>query len=192
MDCSNHPEGLPFPERKPGGWKVNPDARCGTASTDKMRRQFSEAFSEDKNAEIPQDIQDWAKQQYGIEAKYGEDLIDAMDDMGVEPQMHHKLPVMLGGGDSAGNYIPIPKKDHQKAYGGVHKWWDEKLRGMEDSLESKLGKCDKKSKNKKEKALHDCARTKRGSMRKTCESQLTNIAGCLKKQNVDLYVDCKS
>ena len=113
-----------------------------------------------------------------------------MKDMGLEPQMHHKLPVMLDGKDSADNYIPIPKKDHQKAYGGVHKWWDKKLRGMEGDLERKLGKCNKNSKNKKEQVLHDCARTQRGYMRKTCEGQLTNIAGCLDRQGIKLYVDC--
>ena len=155
-----------------------------------MQDAFSESFSEGKNRTIPGGIRQWAKQQYGIEAKYGEELIDAMKEMDLNPQMHHKLPVMLGGDDIADNYIPISEKDHQKAYGGVHKWWDKKLRGMEGDLERKLGKCNKYSKNKKEKALHDCARTKRGYMRKTCEGQLTNIAGCLDRQGIKLYVDC--
>lgn len=191
MDCSSHPPGLPFPDReKPNGWQVKPHARCGVKNPEQMRKEFSKGFSKKENIEIPPQIQAWAKEQYGIEVKYGEELIDTMTNMGLKPQMHHKLPVMLGGDDIADNYIPIPMKDHQKAYGGVHKWWDKKLRGMEGDLERKLGKCNKYSKNKKEKALHDCARTKRGYMRKTCEGQLTNISGCLDKQGIKLYVDC--
>ena len=191
MDCSSHPPGLPFPERKkPNGWLVRSHARCGTRTTKQMTDAFSDWFSEDDNKAMPEKIQQWAKQQYGIEEKYGKDLIKAMKDMELKPQMHHILPIMLGGNDVVDNYIPIPEKDHQKAYGGVHKWWDKKLRGMEGDLERKLGKCNKYSKNKKEKALHDCARTKRGYMRKTCEGQLTNIAGCLDRQGIKLHVDC--
>jgi hypothetical protein len=192
MDCSDHPDGLPFPERqKPNGWKVKPGPRCGVNKTNKMHTMIEDAYSEETGKQLPPGIQKWVKQQYGIEAKYGEELLSAMKMANLKPQIHHKLPIMLGGDDSVGNYIPLAKKDHQYAYGGIHKWWDEKLRGMENDLESKLGKCDKKSKNKKERELHNCARRKDGNMKKTCEGQLTKIAGCLEKQGVKLYADCK-
>ena len=188
MDCSSHPPGLPFPDRqRPNGWPVSTKARCGRMDTRQMRDEFSIAY---KDKDIPSDIRNWAQTRYGISANRGKELIDSMIEGGLNPEMHHKLPVMLNGTDTADNFIPIPRDDHQKSSGGVHQWWDTKLRELERSLEGRLGRCDKKSKNKKERELHNCARTKRGFMRKTCESQLTKISGCLKNQGIDLYVDC--
>lgn len=213
VDCEkykNHTS-YPMPEpTTPKGWKVNPHPRCDYTgdgktkvnTTKKMKDAFFNEFDKSKNNEIPEEMQKWAKETYGIEKKYGKELFNALKDAGHEPQMHHNLPIALQGADDPSNYVPLPHDEHQKSGGGVHKWWDDELNEASDDLEQQLGKCKKQSNNpdpkkkKKEEALNDCSRNKDDSAKSTCESKITGIAECLSKvkppqEGVDLFVRCK-
>ena len=148
-------------------------------------------------------MQTWAQDTYGIEAKYGEELLDALSSAGLNPQMHHNLPISMGGDDDPSNYVPLPYNEHQKAGGGVHKWWGDELDNASDELEQQLGDCKNPSSNpdrkkkKKEEDLRDCSRNADGSSKSTIDTKITGIANCLSKvrppkEGVDLLVICKS
>ena len=205
QDYKNHTS-YPMPEYPtPKGWKVNTKKRadCGVSSTVEMQDKFKKEFSKKNQKNIPNEMQTWAKETYGIEAEYGKDLLNALDAGNHAPQMHHNLPIVLGGLDDPSNYIPLPHDEHQKSAGGVHKWWDDTLNhDGSDDLEKQLGKCKSKSNNtdkkmkKKEEALNDCSRNISGTSKSTCEGKIGGIAACLKKvkppeEGVDLYVRCE-
>jgi len=206
VDCSKYKNHTSYPmpmPTSPKGWQVNDRLRgeCGVNTTEKMKKIFFKEFEQDKT-EIPDEMQTWAKDTYGIEAKYGKELFDALVNAGHKPQMHHNLPIALKGADDPSNYVPLPHDEHQKSAGGVHKWWDDELNEASDDLEQQLGKCKSKSNNtdkkmkKKEEALNDCSRNQDGSSKNTCESKITGISKCLSKvkppeEGVSLYVKCQ-
>ena len=207
VNCSDYSEFTSYPMPKPtsnDGWKVNTKPRkdCKVSGTSEMQKKFKNKFNKKSDNKIPKEMQKWAKDTYDIEAQYGKELLRALADGGHKPQMHHNLPIALGGLDDPSNYIPLPHDEHQKSAGGIHKWWDDELNEASDDLEKQLGKCDKNSKNrdkkkkKKEEALRDCSRNKNNSPKSTCESKITGIAGCLDKvrppaEGVALYVRCE-
>jgi len=213
VDCSTYSNHTSYPmpaPTSPKGWKVNPHLRCDytgdgktkVKGTSSMKSDFFKQFAKKDGNQIPEEMQKWAKDTYGIEEKYGEELFGALSDAGHKPQMHHNLPIAMQGRDDPSNYVPMPHNEHQKSGGGVHKWWDDELNEASDDLEQQLGKCKKKSTNpdpkkkNKEKALNNCSKNKDNSPKSTCESKITGISECLSKvkppkEGVDLFVRCK-
>ncbi|MET2901724.1 DUF4150 domain-containing protein [Vibrio rotiferianus] len=210
LDCTGYPKAVPLFTMKasPSTWEVRSKSRTDTRNklvgalslhlektrtlNNAVNRQFQKAYDispQQMSSMGIKEFTDTLKKEVGSSLKGG-------PNSALLP-IHHLQPSWAGGLDSGDNLAPLDYYDHTAAGNPntIHKWWNRKLKGQQESLRKKLKACDKKrassghqskkngkNKNKnKSKNMEDFMKNKDGTTRDLTERSITQISRKLTK-----------
>ena len=196
IDCSDYPANIPFPPEVKNGCATIPSQLKRTNKRTKYQeqQQWNEFEFSNKKKTKYRNLNDETMNNLKGQGYIWEGMDNNTKGIrrgvyrnGGDFQVHHILPIMLGGENKFKNYFPLSSLKHDE----VHDWWSSKYKQESQQLKKSLKDCNKSNKNTKEqKQLEKCGK----SITSLNEGSLAKQANCLAKKpaSVKLCVKCKN